>query len=214
NWSLTAFSPRALVRGGFAPFIATLGACMRHAGGIRIDHVMALRRLWVIPEGAAPHEGAYLAYPLDDLLRLVALESHRHRAVVIGEDLGTVPDGFRARLTDAGIAGMAVMWFERRGEEFAPASTWPPGAVAMTSTHDLPTVAGWWRGVDIAARAAISRSPPQIDQDLQRRAIDRDLLWKTFRRSGAAKAKNPPDEPGRVVDAAVRFIARTPSRLA
>src|ERR1700736_6013931 len=93
NWGLTAFSPRALVAGGFAPFIATLRAGMRNAGGLRIDHAMSLTRLWLIPEGAKPDEGAYLAYPLDDLLRLTALESWRHRALVIGEDLGTVPTG-------------------------------------------------------------------------------------------------------------------------
>lgn len=86
NWGLTTFSPRALAAEGFAPFIATLRACLRHAGGARVDHAMGLLRLWVIPRGADPDEGAYLAYPINDLLRLTALESHRHRAVVIGED--------------------------------------------------------------------------------------------------------------------------------
>src|SRR5262249_45114201 len=82
NWGLTAFSPRALVNGGFAPFISTLRAGMRNAGGLRIDHAMSLTRLWLIPEGAKPDEGAYLTYPLDDLMRLTALESWRHRAIV------------------------------------------------------------------------------------------------------------------------------------
>jgi 4-alpha-glucanotransferase len=214
DWGLTTFSPWALIERGYEPFLATLRAAMRHAGGVRIDHAMGLMRLWLIPEGAPPDQGAYLTYPLDDLLRLVALESDRHRAIVIGEDLGTVPDGFRARLTDFGIAGMAVLWFERRGEQFAPAATWPDHAVAMTSTHDLPTVAGWWRGVDIAARAALDRSGSQRDRELQQRAIDRDLLWDAFRRSGAAESEMPPDASGPAVDAAVRFIARTPSQLA
>ena len=103
---------------GFAPFIATLRACMRHAGGVRIDHAMGLMRLWVVPRGAEASEGAYLAYPLDDLLRLTALESLQNRAVVIGEDLGTVPTGFRERLSAVGIYGMNVLWFERTGAGF------------------------------------------------------------------------------------------------
>ena len=113
DWGLTGFSPQALVARGFEPFLATLRAALRHAGGVRIDHIMGLMRLWLVPRGAPASEGAYLAYPVEDLLRLLALELHRHRAVVIGEDLGTVPPGFRARLRRAGIAGMDVLWFER-----------------------------------------------------------------------------------------------------
>ena len=113
DWGLTAFSPRALEDGGFAPFIATLRAVLRHAGGVRIDHAMGLSRLWLVPEGADPAEGAYLAYPLTDLLRLLALESARHNAVVVGEDLGTVPEGFRETLGQSGVHGMRVLWFER-----------------------------------------------------------------------------------------------------
>ena len=155
NWSLTALSPRALIVSGFEPFIATLRAAMRNAGGVRIDHVMGLSRLWVVPQGASPVDGAYLSYPIKDLLRLIALESHRHRAIVIGEDLGTVQPEFRKRIADFGIAGMDVLWFEREGDAFLSPSRWRHDAVAMTSTHDLPTVAGWWTGADIATRAAI-----------------------------------------------------------
>src|SRR4029077_617099 len=108
-----------------------------------VDHAMGFMRLWVIPQGATAAEGTYLAYPLDDLFRLTALESHRHRAIVIGEDLGTVRAGFRGRLRRAGIYGMSVLWFERAGKGFKKPGDWPPDAVAMTSTHDLPTVAGW-----------------------------------------------------------------------
>ena len=116
---------------------------------------MGLMRLWLIPRGAPPREGAYLAYPVEDLLRLLALELHRHRAVVIGEDLGTVPPGFRARLRRAGIAGMDVLWFERTRLSFKKPSRWRADAVAMTTTHDLPTVAGWWSGEDIRTRRAL-----------------------------------------------------------
>ena len=96
-----------------AAFIATLRSAMLNVGGIRVDHAMGLARLWLIPEGASPADGAYLNYPVDDLLRLLTLESVRHNVVVIGEDLGTVPEGFHDMLEQSGIHGMRVLWFER-----------------------------------------------------------------------------------------------------
>ena len=128
TWGLTTFSPRALSDQGFAPFIATLRACLRHSGGVRIDHAMGFMRLWVTPLGALASEGAYLVYPLDDLLRLTALESHRHRSIVIGEDLGTVPAGFRDRLARTGIYGMSILWFERNDDRFTAPPAWSPNA--------------------------------------------------------------------------------------
>ena len=120
DWGLTTFSPHALIASGFAPFIATLRATMRCCGGLRIDHAMGLMRLWLVPRDGSPTEGAYLAYPFDDLLRLLALESHRNGSIVIGEDLGTVPPEFKRRSRDAGIAGMDVLWFQRDGQHFLP----------------------------------------------------------------------------------------------
>ena len=216
SWGLTAFSPRALVARSFEPFLATLRAGMHHAGGVRIDHVMGLTRLWLVPDGASPADGAYLIYPFDDLVRLIKLESHRHRAIVIGEDLGTVPEGFREKLDAAAIAGMRVLWFERDEDGFVPPGAWPRRAVAMTSTHDLPTVAGWWRGVDIDARTRLGLFGPQTDAQTLRhqREIDRELLWGAFRAAGATPvAADVPDDPAPAVDAAVRFIADTPSQL-
>jgi 4-alpha-glucanotransferase len=214
NWGLTTFSPRALMNGGFAPFIDTLRATMRHAGGLRIDHIMGLMRLWVLPEGVEANEGAYLAYPLEDLLRLLALESVRHRAMVIGEDLGTVPAGFRDRLRSAGIAGMRVLWFERKGERFAAPRTWSAAAAAMTSTHDLPTVAGWWRGVDIPIREHC-KLIPDAGEEQARREKDRAALWRAFRHAKSATGPQPDiAEAPRVADAAVRFIASSASELA
>jgi 4-alpha-glucanotransferase len=215
NWGLTAFSPRALVAGGFAPFIATLRAGMRNAGGLRIDHAMSLTRLWLIPEGAKPDEGAYLAYPLDDLLRLAALESHRHRAIVIGEDLGTVPAGFRERLAQTGIAGMRVLWFEKDAGRFRPPQDWTPSAVAVTTTHDLPTVAGWWRGADIETRGALGILGEPAAQARRARTKDRGALWRAFRKAGVASRPQPaPQQSAQVIAAALGFVARTPSPLA
>jgi 4-alpha-glucanotransferase len=214
NWGLTTFSPRALPAGGFAPFIATLRACLRHSGGLRIDHAMGLQRLWVIPRGAGPNDGAYLGYPIDDLLRLIALESHRHRAIIIGEDLGTVPAGFRDRIGRAGLYGTRVLWFERGRNRFAPPQAWAATAAAMTSTHDLPTVAGWWRGTDIDVRAQCGLVE-DVDKERATRTTDRQMLWRTFRRAKAAEGDLPaPNETSRAADAAVKFIAQTPSQLA
>jgi len=208
NWTLAAISPRAMVETGFAPFLDTLRATLRHAGGIRIDHVMGLARLWLVPDGMAPTEGAYLTYPAEDLLRLVALESHRHRAVVIGEDLGTLPWGFAGRLADHAVAGMRVLAFERDGDGFKPAERWDAGAVAMSSTHDLPPVAGWWRGADIAARAELRQYADGGAAERTQRAADREKLWQ------AVGTGPEPEETGPVLDAALRFVARSPSRLA
>ncbi len=216
NWGLTTFSPRALVNGGFAPFLATLRAVLRNAGGVRIDHAMGLGRLWMIPEGADPADGAYLAYPLADLLRLVALESQRHRAVFVGEDLGTVPAGFHEALDTAGVHGMRVLWFERRNHVFVPPDGWDQSAVAMTSTHDLPTVAGWWHGTDIAARAECGRLGVGVREEdvFAEREEDRRALWSAFVLAGVAEGSVPPPEnTPPVVNAAVRFLAATSSPL-
>ena len=217
DWGLTSFSPRALVDGGFAPFIATLRAVMRHAGGVRIDHAMGLARLWLVPEGADPADGAYLTYPSADLLRLLALESARNAAVVIGEDLGTVPAGFRETLQQSGVHGMRVLWFERdQTGGFAAPRSWEASALAMTSTHDLPTVAGWWHGTDIDARAAHGRLGDGVTaaQARAERDADRPALWQSLLNEGVAEGPAPPCEtPQPVVDSAVRFVARTPSPL-
>ena len=212
DWGLTGFSPQALIASGFEPFIATLRAALRHAGGVRIDHVMGLTRLWLVPHGASSADGAYLSYPLDEMLRLIALESHRHRAIVIGEDLGTVQPEFRARLARAGIAGMDVLWFQRAGASFTPPTAWRSDAVAMTTTHDLPTVAGWWKGADIATRAAIGLADQAAET--RQRAQDRVALWSAFRDAGAASGEPPEDDAAPAVDAAIAFTAQSPAALA
>jgi 4-alpha-glucanotransferase len=213
DWGLTSFSPRAMDENGFAPFIATLRSAMRHVGGIRVDHAMGLARLWLIPEGASPAEGAYLKYPVGDLLRLLALESVRHNVVVIGEDLGTVPEGFHDMLEQIGIHGMRVLWFERDAQTgFVPPRGWGSTDIAMTSTHDLPTVAGWWKGSDIDVRHQHGRLGEGVDPDAMRREREqeRPMLWNAFVREHVGEGPVPePEETDRVVDAAVRYVAKT-----
>ena len=216
DWGLTTFSPRGLRQSGFKGFIAMLRAALAHAGGVRIDHVLGLKRLWLVPYGASATEGAYVRYPLDDLLRLLALESQRHRAVVIGEDLGTVPADLRQRIAEAGVLGIRVLWFERAPDRgFIAPRHWPDTAVATTSTHDVPTVAGWWSGRDIEWRRRTGLDDPAVDEAAER-ANDRAMLWRSMCASGAAQDENRPpaaDDTVPVVVAAAGHVARAPAPL-
>ncbi len=215
NWGICAFSARGLRRHGFRAFIEMLRGAMQHAGGVRIDHGMGIARLWIIPEGQTADHGTYLAFPEDDLRRLIKLESARHRAIVLAEDLGTVPEGFQDRLQQAGIDGMRVLMFERDADGFVPPRQWSAQASAMTSTHDLPPLAGWWSGHDIGVRARILGIAQQ-DQDRERteRAADRAALWQAMRRSGSAGDDAPGAEVTEaVVDAAIAHTARSACEL-
>ena len=213
SWGITGFDPQALRESGFAPFIATIRAALAHAGGIRIDHAFGLRRLWVVPEGASAAEGAYLDMPFEDLMRIVAMESQRAKAIVIGEDLGTVPDGFREAMDARAMLGMRVLWFERDADGFVPPAKWSPDAVAMTGTHDLATIAGWWSGRDIDWTWDLGRKSDAADEPADRaaRVDDRAALWSAF----YTGAKQPlPDDTDPVVDAAIAHVAGTSCALA
>lgn len=211
NWGLTTVSPRGLRRSGFAALRDMMASALRFTGGVRIDHAMGLARLWLVPDGASPAEGCYLHYPFADMRRIVALESVRHRGIIVAEDLGTVPPGFRAELAASGISGMAVMWFEREGRRFLPPADWRPNSVAMTTTHDLPTVAGWWRGTDLGWRERLGIA----GESAADRAEDRRHLWSALRQSGCARGPRPQDrEPEAVIDAAVAHIGTASSALA
>ena len=223
SWGLTTFSPRAMRMQGFSAFIDMLRATFAYGGGLRIDHVLGLQRLWLVPEGASAADGAYLRYPMTDLLRLIALESARHRAIVVGEDLGTVPEGFRERLARHGMLGIGVLWFERSedGGSFKAPAQWSHTALATTTTHDLPTVAGWWSGHDIAWRDRIGQTAPRADgRDPvalanAQRAADRHALWRAFQQAGvAASGVGAPPKEQPPVDEALAFVASTPTPLA
>jgi 4-alpha-glucanotransferase len=212
NWGVTTFSPGGLIQQGFSGFIDMLRSALRHAGGVRIDHVMGLARLWVVPHGMSAADGAYIRFPVEDLLRLVKIESRRHRAIVLGEDLGTLPDGYRERLQTAGLAGLRVLWFERDGMQFVSPQHWNHDAVAMTSTHDLPTVAGWWQGRDLEWRAKLSM---KAQDEGTIRNHDRVALWDAFRNSGAATTEMPGrEDSAAAADAAAAHIGHAACTLA
>jgi 4-alpha-glucanotransferase len=212
QWGVTSYSPRGLARAGYAPFIELLRANLRLGGGIRIDHVLGLFRLWVVPRGQPASRGGYLHYPLDDLLRLVALESWRHRVIVIGEDLGTVPPDLRGALAGRGVLGTDVLLFSRDADRgFLPPARWRAEAVATTTTHDLPPLAGWRRGRDLDWRGRIEH----WDRETAKAALAqrRDEVRRLDQALAAEAAPEPPVADGGVELAAIRFVARSPAPL-
>ncbi len=154
-WGVPPFDPQALRRQHFGPWRDLVRANMRHAGALRLDHVMGLERLLWIPEGATALDGAYVRNDSTALLAVLAMESHRQKCMVVGEDLGTVPSGFRERMAAAGLYGMSVILFERDGPHFAPGIRYPRQSVAMFGTHDLLPLEGWWKahGQDAEGKA-------------------------------------------------------------
>ncbi|MGF0238227.1 4-alpha-glucanotransferase [Rhodococcus sp. IEGM1300] len=213
GWGISAFAPEGLVRNGFRAFIEMLRANFAHAGGLRIDHVMGLQRLWVIPNGSPPRDGAYLYYPIDDMLRLLALESHRHQAIVLGEDLGTVPDGLREKLIARSILGMRVLLFEQDNTHFKSILDWPDNALATTSTHDLPTLNGWWHGRDIDwnARLGLVEASGEIEWR-HHREREREGLRRVLSED-PQNFREESHETDQVLDAATRFLGHTRAPL-
>ncbi len=215
-WGLPPPDPRALRAAGYAPFAALLRANMRHAGALRIDHVMGLARLFLVPDGARGQDGAYLAYPLDDLLGQLALESVRARCLVVGEDLGTVPDGIRAALAERDVLSYQVLRFARDGERLRPPSGYPRNAVACAATHDLATLAGWWQGADIDERAALGLLDAAAEaSERQARAAEKAELVALLAAEGLAVEPGlegaPPGDD--LLVAVHALLAKTPCRL-
>jgi 4-alpha-glucanotransferase len=154
DWGLPPFVPGKLRAAAYEPFVQTIRAGLRHAGGLRIDHAMGLFRLFWIPAGMEPAQGAYVRLPASDLLAIVALESQRARAVIVGEDLGTVEQETRDELSAHKILSYRLIWFEK-----SPPSSFPEQALSAITTHDLPTIAGLWSGSDLEAQRSLRLAP-------------------------------------------------------
>lgn len=222
DWGLAPFIPWRLREAAYAPFIATLRANMRHAGALRIDHVMGLMRLFWVPPGGTPKEGTYISYPFEDLLGILALESRRDQCVVIGEDLGTVPDAVREALKLLGVLSYRLLYFEREQDgRFKPPAEWPSQAVVAVSTHDLPTLRGYWQGRDLALRTALDLYPSDEVRERQvvSRAKDRSDLLAALDREGllpSGTGRDPdavPEMTPKLAHAIHRYLARTPAQV-
>jgi len=200
-WALPPPNPHFWQAEAFAPFIELVQANMRHAGALRIDHVLGLRRLFWVPNGASPAHGAYITAPMENLFAELALESHRARCMVIGEDLGTVPPGLREAMEDHAILRNRVLLLDYGDGGFPPAASYPVLCATSVSSHDMPTLLGWRHGVDIAERASLGMfdaATAEKEQASRTRAI-------------AALA----EAAGGITPAQVHaHIARTPSLIA
>jgi len=187
GWGLPPLRPDRLRADGHALFIETLRANMRHAGALRIDHVMGLMRLFWIPPDRSPRDGGYVLYPLEELVAIVALESERHRCIVIGEDLGTVAEEMRDAMARSEMLSYRLMYFERTASgAFKPGADCPRHALMAVSTHDLATLAGWWSGHDLVVRQELGLfpSPAVYEQQFAARAQDRVRLLQALQSAG------------------------------
>ncbi|WP_062204559.1 4-alpha-glucanotransferase [Streptomyces sp. NBRC 109706] len=218
DWGLPPWRPDALAEAGYAPCLELAGALARHAGGLRVDHVMGQFRLWWIPRGAEPRDGTYVGYDADAMLAVLALAAHRAGAVLVGEDLGTVEPGVRERLAERGVAGTSVLWFERHwdreGRPPLDPADWRANCLATVTTHDLPATAGRFDGSDVRLRRRLGLLTEPDRAVAEADAEVRD--WTaTFRRMGLL-GDGPAEEEAAEeewIAAAYRFLALTPARL-
>ena len=219
NWGLAPLSPHGLRVRAYAPIIEILRSGMRHAGAVRIDHILGLQRSFWWPAGGAP--GAYVRQPVDDLLGVVALESHRQRCVVVGEDLGTVPAGLRRLLDRTGVMGCSVLYFEREQDgSFRKAADYRSRSIASIGTHDLPTLAGFWAGRDIdwRERLGLYTDPAQGERERGARQAELTALLRLLESEGllphGIDPEAPPDDlPWPVAVALHRMLAGSPALL-
>jgi 4-alpha-glucanotransferase len=196
NWGLPPFVPYKLRAAAYGPFIETVRATLRHARGLRIDHVMGLFRLFWIPQGMTAKQGAYVNYTAKDLLRILALESHRAGAVVVGEDLGTVEESMRKQLASHRILSNRLLWFEK-----VPPRQFPELALAAVTNHDLPTIKGLWTGSDLRLQRRLGLKPNEEGVK---------EIHQRLRKSTRLKKTAPAAE---VVERTYRLLASAPSRL-
>jgi 4-alpha-glucanotransferase len=220
DWGMPPFDPIRLREMAYAPYIDMLRSNMRHAGAVRIDHIMWIQHMFWIPHGKDGRSGAYVCYPKDDLFAILALESERNRCLVVGEDLGTVPAGFRERMEAEGILSYHLLHFQRHSDGlFHRPETYRALSLASPASHDLPTLAGFWMGKDLQLLADIGLIPSgeALESRRTQRARDRELLLAALIDQGLLDKgfSVPPNMDGVkiLISAVHRFLARTPAAL-
>jgi 4-alpha-glucanotransferase len=213
DWSQPPWRPDQLVNKGYEPFRAMVNAILRHASGIRVDHIIGLFRLWWIPKGAAPTEGTYVRYDHEAMIGILALEAHRAEAVVVGEDLGTVEPWVRDYLARRGLLGTSILWFEldRDGDGGPlPAQRWREYCLSSVTTHDLPPTAGYLAGEHVRLRAELGLLTRPVEEELADDRTEQSAWVDELRRVGLLGEKPGVDD---TVLALYRYLGRTPSRL-
>ncbi len=213
NWGLPPFNPRTLEEQGLQAFRTLVTSNMRHAGAIRIDHAFQLQRLYIVPEGMSATEGVYINYPFEAMLAVLRIESHRARALVIAEDLGTAPEGFSDAIMRSGLLSYRILTFEREHDgAFKPPNAYPRKALAAIATHDLPTFAGWWKGLDTALRQTFDvYTPEQAAKEREERVGDLAKFMGALHEAGLTPTASVPADPP--FEEAFRYVAKTDAML-
>jgi 4-alpha-glucanotransferase len=221
DWGLTPINPVALQQQGYLPLIKALRSNMQYAGALRVDHILGLmRQYWVAP-GMKANEGIYITFPFKDILRIIALESRRNDCVVIGEDLGTVPDGFSEIMEAAGLLSYKVLFFERwESGLFKRPELYPAQSMVTVSTHDLPTLTGWWKGRDLHWRQKLNLYPNEEmgQQERSARIEDRNLLIATLADLDVIDLQKAPEQTPAQMNtelsiAVQKYMAKAPSHI-
>ncbi|QZY30935.1 4-alpha-glucanotransferase [Nocardioides coralli] len=210
DWSQPPWRPDVLAEQGYAPYRAVLRAALRHAGGLRIDHVMGLFRLWCIPEGGSPVEGAYLRYDYEAMVSILLLEAHRGGAFVVGEDLGVVEPFVRDYLAERGVLGTSILWFEMDDGRARPPETWRELCLATVTTHDLPPTAGYLTREHIRLRESLGLLTRSVEEELEAAAHEQEAVLSQLRERGMVDGGAEEQE---VVEALHELLTRSPSRL-
>jgi 4-alpha-glucanotransferase len=211
DWSQPPWRPDQLVYDAYEPFRALVNTVLRHAGGVRIDHIIGLFRLWWIPKGAPPTDGTYVRYDHEAMIGVVALEAHRAGAVVVGEDLGTVEPWVRDYLRERGLFGTSILWFEADGDGGPlPAEKWREYCLSSVTTHDLPPTAGYLAGEHVRLREKLGLLTRPADEELAGDQAQQAAWLAELRRVGLLGDDPTVDQ---VVLALYRYLGRTPSKL-
>ena len=219
NWNLPPYNPSVLKARGFQPFIDMLRANMQHFGVLRIDHVMGLFRLWLIPQGKTAVDGVYVHYPFDALMAILAIESQRNQCLIVGEDLGTVPDEVRSKLNEFQVFSYFVLYFEQRNNEYPKAEDYPLNAFATVGTHDVPSLQSFWHCRDLQLFGELNvLGGDLLKQKYDQRVVDKQALLNTLHRDQYL----PPDYYGDALSMAMhdnlnrvihRYLAESRSKL-
>lgn len=215
NWAQPPWQPEALADAAFLPYRDMLRAVLRHAGGVRVDHILGLYRQWWIPEGMEPSAGTYVSVDHEAMIGILVLEASRVGAVVIGEDLGTVEDWIRHDMSDRGILGTGVLWFERDSQAIRPPEQWREDALASVTVHDLPPSAGYLAGEHVRLREQLDLLAGASEQAHAQHAAEVGQWQEFLTARGFLTAVEPTDQPdpGQFVVGLHRCLAASPARL-
>lgn len=210
DWTQPPWRPDKLAEAAFLPFRDMVRTVLRHAGALRIDHILGLFRLWWIPEGLPPSAGTFVKYDHEALINILVLEAHRANAVIIGEDLGTVEDWVQHILSDHGILGTTVLWFERHGDHIVPAEEWRWASMSSVTIHDLPPTAGYLKGEHVRIRSELGLMVDSEDEAWAEQAAEQEAWREHLTERGLLRPDGDDEE---LIVALHRLVGQSPSRL-